>query len=272
MPTSYRTDPKQAAIDQWTADPCGPAVDEQPGTRPYFERLIAGRHDYGPWMNRVLDYPGTRGLRVLDVGSGQGIDVAQYAQAGAAATGIDLTPRHVELAQAHLKAMALDATVVQGDAETMPFPDASFDRVSSNGVLHHTPDIAAALREIRRVLVPGGEARIILYNRSSARFWLELIGVYGIVRGRLFKERGSIEGLASRSVEYSTVDARPLVRFYTPSQVRALLAAAGFQDVRTTVHDFKPQAQTLTKRLRNPSLIRWLDSRVGYYVVGYGTA
>jgi ubiquinone/menaquinone biosynthesis C-methylase UbiE len=272
MPTSFRTDPKQAAIDQWTADPCGPAVPDEPGTRAYFDRLVAGRHAYGPWMREVLDYQGTRGMRVLDIGSGQGIDLAQYAQAGADAAGIDLTPRHVELARSHLQAMGLTATVVRGDAEAMPFADASFDRVSSNGVLHHTPDMDAALREVRRVLAPGGEARIIVYNRASARFWLELVGVYGIVRGRLFKECGSIDGLASRSVEYSSIDARPLVKFYSPRQLRRMLTAAGFSDVRTTVHDFKPEAQTITKRLRNPALIRWLDSRVGYYVVGYGRA
>jgi SAM-dependent methyltransferase len=272
MPTSFRADPKQAAIEQWTADPCGQIGGAEPGTREYFERLLAERHDYGPWMRDVLDYDGARGLRVLDVGCGQGIDAARYAMAGARATGLDLTPRHVELAQAHLDALGLDAEIVRGDAEVMPFDDHTFDRVSSNGVLHHTPDIGAALREIRRVLVPGGELRMILYNRASAWFWLELVGFHGIARGLLLQERGSLEGVASRTVEHTSIDARPLVRFYSPRQVRGLLRAAGFGDVRTTVHDFKPSAQTLTKRLRDERAIRWLDTHAGYYVVGYGRA
>ena len=100
-------------------------------------------------MPAALGYDEARGLRVLDVGCGQGIDVYRYALAGAQATGIDLTPRHVELARRHLSAMRLDAEIVEGDAESMPFGDATFDRVSSNGVLHHTPDLPAALREIR---------------------------------------------------------------------------------------------------------------------------
>src|SRR4051794_26352106 len=148
---------KRANIEQWTADPCGEVIAEgEPGTRSYFESLDAGREDYAPWMSDQLGYAGTRDLDVLDIGSGQGIDLVRYARAGAHVTGIDLTPRHCELARAHLQAMGLDGTVVNGDAERLPFQDASFDRVSSNGVLHHTPDMLAALREIRRVLRPGG--------------------------------------------------------------------------------------------------------------------
>jgi ubiquinone/menaquinone biosynthesis C-methylase UbiE len=148
------TEAKQAAVEQWTADPCGYDSDHEPGSRPHMEDLDAGLRGYAPWMEEILDYEHTRGLRVLDVGCGQGIDMMRYARAGAQVSGIDLTPRHAELARLHLAAMGLDATIVDGDAESMPFADMSFDRVSSNGVLHHTPDMLAALREIRRVLVP----------------------------------------------------------------------------------------------------------------------
>jgi ubiquinone/menaquinone biosynthesis C-methylase UbiE len=270
-PTHYRQNPKQAAIDQWTMDPCGPQVTTKPGTRAYFEQLVTGRDEYAPWMADILDYQSTRDLHVLDVGNGQGIDVARYAAAGAIVTGIDLTPRHVELTEAHIAAMGLDATVVQGDAEAMPFADAAFDRVTSNGVLHHTPDMPTALSEIRRVLVPGGEVRIVVYNRASAWFWITLIGRYGLAHGLLFKERGSTEGVASRLVEHTTIGARPLVRFYTPRMLRAMLAEAGFHDVRTDVRHFRPRDQILTRRLRNERAIQWLDTRVGYYVIGYGT-
>src|ERR1700730_2331700 len=96
MPTSYEDDPKQAAIDQWTADPCEACAGE-PGSRAYFEAVLSQRADYAPWMAHDLDYAGAQGLAVLDVGCGQGIDVAHYAMAGARVTGVDLTPRHVQL-------------------------------------------------------------------------------------------------------------------------------------------------------------------------------
>ena len=85
----------------------------EPGSRSYFEDLLRARFEYGPWMPASLGYDETDGLRVLDVGCGQGIDVYRYALAGARATGIDLTPRHVELARAHLAAMDLEAEIVR---------------------------------------------------------------------------------------------------------------------------------------------------------------
>jgi ubiquinone/menaquinone biosynthesis C-methylase UbiE len=269
-----REDHKQAAIDQWTADPCGASeVDSAPGTREYFERLLAARADYAPWMSDALDYRGAAGLAVLDVGCGQGIDVARYAMAGATSTGIDLTPRHVELARDHLAAMGLNADIVPGDAETLPFPDASFDRVSSNGVLHHTPDLPAALAEIRRVLRPGGEARIIVYNRSSLHYWLQQVVWQGIVERQLFEER-SMEGVLSRGVEVSSIGARPLVRVYSPRQMRRLLTSAGFASVATTLRHFDAGDTFLTAALarrwsvlRRDDVLQRIGRGAGWYLV-----
>ena len=267
---------KQAAIEQWTSDPCGSAEgDTGLGTREYFLDLIAMRDGYAPWMARALDYAGSAGLRVLDVGCGQGIDVARYAQAGAAVTGIDLTPRHVELARAHVAALGLSAQIEQADAERLRFPDASFDRVSSNGVLHHTPDMPAALAEIRRVLRPGGEARIIVYNRNSLHYWVDLVLGAGILKGELIRER-SMAGVLSTRVERSSIGARPLVRVYTRRTLERLLPEVGFSSVRTEVHHFHPDDAFPTRLLvrRFPRLRERLPSeaigrRAGWYVVAF---
>ena len=269
---------KQAAVEQWTADPCGQIIAAgDPGSRDYFESLVRERFAYAPWMPDALGYDGTSGLRVLDVGCGQGIDVYRYALAGASATGVDLTPRHVELARAHLAAMGLEAEIVQGDAEQLPFADATFDRVSSNGVLHHTPHMPAALREIRRVLVPGGEARVIVYNRNSFHYWLAQVLEQGVLRGGLLRER-SMAGVLSSGVEYSSIGARPLVRVYSARQVRELLADAGFGSVTTFVRHFQPSDTPVTSVLRrvvrgveNPRVLDRLGRIGGWYVVGTGT-
>jgi ubiquinone/menaquinone biosynthesis C-methylase UbiE len=271
-------DYKAAAVEQWTADPCGSSIAEgEPGSRSYFENLLRGRFEYGPWMPDALGYDGTSGLRVLDVGCGQGVDVYRYALAGAEATGVDLTPRHVELARAHLAAMGVEAEVVQGDAEALPFPDETFDRVSSNGVLHHTPDMPAALREIRRVLVPGGEARIIVYNRNSFHYWLTQVLYQGVLRGGLVTER-SMAGVLSRGVEYSSIGARPLVNVYSPRQLRTMLEQAGFARVATHVRHFQPTDTPVThvlrhvvKRLEDPGVLDRIGRIGGWYVVGIGS-
>jgi ubiquinone/menaquinone biosynthesis C-methylase UbiE len=235
---------------------------------------VAGRRAYAPWLAQALGYEASRGLDVLDVGCGQGIDLAEYAGAGARVTGIDLTPRHVELARRHVEAIGLAATVVRGDAERLPFDDASFDRVSSNGVLHHTPDIVAALREIRRVLRPGGETRITLYNRRSFHYWLSQVLLGGIVQRGLLKE-GSMEGVLARRVERTSIEARPLVRVYSPRQVRQMLTDAGFTAVRTAVHGFDVEDTPIstwlasrTRLLDDPALRERIGRIGGWYVVG----
>lgn len=271
-------DLKQAAIDQWTADPCeSPAATAEPGTAAYFEQVRRAREDYGPWMAEALDYRGAAGLKVLDVGCGQGIDLVGFAQAGAEVTGIDLTPRHVELANTHLDAVGLSGHIVRGDAESMPFPDGSFDRVSSNGVLHHTPNMEASLREIRRVLRPGGQARILVYNRSSVHYWVQQFLFEGVIRRALIEERG-MEGVLSRGVERSSIGARPLVRVYSPRQLRRMLAEAGFRDVHSSVWHFKPSDSFLTEalasrfpRLADPATAEKIGRRAGWYVLGIGT-
>lgn len=267
---------KQAAVEQWTADPCGAnEVADEPGSRAYFERLLAARSEYAPWMAESLDYAGAKGLRVLDVGCGQGLDLARYAEAGADATGVDLTPRHTELARAHAEALGLAVEVVQGDAESLPFEDERFDRASSNGVLHHTPDMPAALREIRRVLRPGGEARIVVYNKRSLHYWVDQVLLHGVLRGALLRER-SMAGVLSRNIEHSSIGARPLVRVYSPRQLRGLMTAAGFTAVTTEVRHFQPSDTFLTGWLRRLPRARWerpldrVGRLAGWYVVGRG--
>lgn len=261
-------DAKSEAIRCWTSDPCG-SVEGEPGTADYAEQLIAARQAYAPWMADALGYGGTADLSVLDVGCGQGIDLIRYARAGARVVGIDLTPRHVTLARAHLEALDLHGEVIEGDAETLPFPDDSFDRVSSNGVLHHTPDMGKALREIRRVLRPTGEARLIVYNRDSFYYWLTQVGGYGVARARLVRGHG-MSGVLSRHVERTSIGARPLVRVFSRRQFARVIARAGFGAVSVVPRHFRLTDTPLTfpiARLVGPCHIDLLGRIGGWYLV-----
>jgi ubiquinone/menaquinone biosynthesis C-methylase UbiE len=168
--------------------------------------------------------------------------------------------------------MECEGTAILGDAERLPFPDRSFDLVSSNGVLHHTPNMPAALAEIHRVLRPGGRATVIVYHRNSIHFWVHQVLARGLARGLLFRE-GSMADVLSRGVEQTTVDARPLVRVYTRSQVQRSLSDAGFAGVTTVVRHFDPAASPETRFLtRFPRASRWLSERYGWYVIATGVA
>jgi SAM-dependent methyltransferase len=104
------------------------------------------------------------GERVLDLGSGAGTDSLVAAlQVGpeGTVTGIDMTPAMLEKARAGAATLGLEnATFVEGEAERLPFPDASFDVVISNGVIDLIPDKDAVFSELHRVLVPGGRMQL----------------------------------------------------------------------------------------------------------------
>ena len=113
-----------------------------------------------PWtMGRLA-----AGERVLDLGSGAGTDslvAAQMVGADGHVTGIDMTAPMLAKARAAATEMGVtNVEFVEGEAERLPFADASFDVVISNGVIDLVPDKDAVFAELYRVLVPGGRMQI----------------------------------------------------------------------------------------------------------------
>jgi SAM-dependent methyltransferase len=106
----------------------------------------------------------TEGEHSLDLGCGAGMDLlvaAQMVGPSGTATGIDMTPAMVDKARGAAEEMgATNVTVVEGDVEALPFDDASFDVVTSNGVIDLLPDKTVVFSEIFRVLKPGGRMQI----------------------------------------------------------------------------------------------------------------
>jgi len=97
------------------------------------------------------------GLRVLDVGCGQGAASRVLAAAGAEVTGADLTPELVAAARRHEAAQPLGITYLESDAQGLAeLPDAAFDLVTCQLALMDIPDLDATLAAVRRVLRHGG--------------------------------------------------------------------------------------------------------------------
>ncbi len=111
-----------------------------------------------------------RGKRVLDVGCGSGRWTYALASLGAEVTAVDITDAAVEITREvadRLPPGSGPVTVMQASLFALPFAPAQFDVVVSWGVLHHTPDTAAAFREIASSVKPGGLLYVMVYERRN---------------------------------------------------------------------------------------------------------
>lgn len=155
----------------WQANPCGVKfADAPPGTRRFYELVEAHRYRKEWHIPGAAGFDKTGGLKVLEIGCGLGTDGAQFAEAGADYTGVDLTEAAVDLARKRFELFDLAGSFRTADAENLDFPDDSFDLIYSHGVLHHTPETGKAIQEIHRVLRPGGRAVVMLYHRNSYNY------------------------------------------------------------------------------------------------------
>ena len=117
-------------------------------------------------------------LKILEVGVGSGVDFIQWCKAGCDAYGIDLTAAAIQhtrrwLSFLHLEPFMRDLSIA--NAEDLPFESNQFDLVYSWGVLHHSPDTVKAVQECVRVCKPGGEIKLMLYNKYSLMWFLVLL-------------------------------------------------------------------------------------------------
>ncbi|HEX9841839.1 MAG TPA: class I SAM-dependent methyltransferase [bacterium] len=173
------------------------------------------------------------GRRVLDVGCGDGDWALAAARQGAQVVGVDASLPMIEAARVRARDAALDVRFQQGDAMALPFEHDRFDGVLAVTVLCFVPDAPAALREMARVLVPGG--RLVLGELGRWNAW-------GALR-RLRAWRGS---QLWRTVSFRTV-----------GELRALACDAGLkvEQVRGAVF-YPPLARAA--RLMAP-----IDARLG---------
>jgi ubiquinone/menaquinone biosynthesis C-methylase UbiE len=240
---------KEAVRAHWEADPCGSRLaSAPPGTAEFFAQVEAERYRLEPFIPSFAEFERWRGKRVLEVGVGLGTDFVRFARAGAEATGVDLTEAAAELVRKRLELEGLDGDVRAADAESLPFEDGSFDLVYSWGVLHHTPGTRRALDEVRRVLAPEGEARIMLYSRRS---WFAL-GVWGktaLLRGKPWR---SFTAVLADHVE------SPGTKAYTQAELERLFD--GFSRV-----SYRRFVTPYDRRVAGP-LARLAGPRFGWFV------
>jgi SAM-dependent methyltransferase len=179
---------------------------QPPGSRGFFDDLEQYHFEKLHHLVRLVDFDGYGGRSVLDVGCGAGIDLARFARGGALVTGVDIAPSAIELARANFAQQNLPGRFEVANGEQLPFADNSFDLVFAHGVVQYTSDPQRLVNECRRVLRPGGEAIVQVYNRIS---WLN-----------------ALSKLMNVGLEHETA---PVLLKFSSAEFRRLLA--GFREV-----------------------------------------
>jgi ubiquinone/menaquinone biosynthesis C-methylase UbiE len=221
----------------WNSSPCGTyKADEmglKEGTLEYFKMIDEFRFTRRPYNYEYIPpfagFSTSKGKKVLEIGCSVGTDLSQFALNGADVTGIDLTPKGIELAKKRFELYGLKGDLRVADAETLPFPDNTFDVVYSIGVLHHTPDTERAInQEVFRVLKPGGQARIGLYHKMSYNY---LFLVYKAFRRRYLWKYSFDQriNLLTEGNKDPNGPQNPLTKIYTKRQARKFFT--NFKDV-----------------------------------------
>ena len=280
----------------WQEHPCGTKfADAEPGSRRFYELVEEHRYKKEWHIPAAADFSNAKNLSVLEIGCGLGTDGAQFAKAGAHYTGIDLTQAAVDLAKRRFELFQLPGTFRIADAERLDFPDNSFDVVYSHGVLHHTPDTATAVREVHRVLRPGGRAIVMLYHRDSYNYrvnisvlrragvhllrWNPGVKLVNLLTGEpedALREharqlKAQPEYLSSEEFLSSNTDGagNPLARVYSRTEARELFKDFSHVELRT--HFLNKRWLPLLGPILPRSLESQMASRWGWHLWIYAT-
>src|SRR4051794_23437839 len=209
----------------------------------YDERCISYARD------RFVHVAGRDGWpyqRALELGCGTGFFLLNLKQAGVLDKGFvtDISPGMVDVAVRNAKALGFDVEGRVADAEAIPYDDATFDLVIGHAVLHHIPDVELALREVLRVLKPGGRF-VFAGEPTTVGDWyarklghLTWLATTKLTHLPLLREGWSRpkEELAESSraaVLESVVD----LHTFGPRELAATALRAGAVDVRTTTEE-----------------------------------
>ncbi len=151
------------------------------GSPEFFAHIRPWMNPYKfPWIMERIQREADllKGKHLLEIGCGMGYDSLEFLKRGVRVTATDLTPSAVQLTCLHFQVEGVQPEDVRtANALDLPFEDETFQAVWANGVLHATGDTGRAIREVHRVLEPGGRAIISHFYRKPS--WMYLLHRWG---------------------------------------------------------------------------------------------
>jgi len=279
----------------WNANPCQSRLSQEAERRRYFEEISRKRFQGREWhVPIVAKFNSFHGKVVLEIGCGVGTDGIEFARNGANYTGVDLTLNAVELTRERFEVFGVPGRFEVANAEEgLPLPDASVDHVYSFGVIHHSPAPERIVGQIYRVLRNGGTFTVMLYNRRSINYYIEIMFLRRLFRWCLLPkfmprlvaattgfDRWKLEGHRDRLLKNKKLTkdewismntdgpSCPLARVYDHDEAAALFGA--FENVRQEVWEFNVDHWSFIGKAIPDSVVKWLGRRWGWHRIIYG--
>jgi ubiquinone/menaquinone biosynthesis C-methylase UbiE len=258
---------KKKEKEFWEEASCGEKLYLEAPTKEGYVWQAQKRYQLEPEILSFAEFDKHKGQKVLEIGLGLGADHQRWAEAGVILNGIDLTKRAVEHTRRRLDLFGLHSELQIADAEHLPYPDDFFDVVYSWGVLMCTPDTSRAIREVHRVLKPGGIAKVMIYHKYSMVGYM-LWTRYALLRGRPFTPLIEIymHYLESPGTKaYSIKEARALFKDFTIEDIHTFLMHG---DLLTSQAGQRHRGSLLTvaRMIWPRRLIRWLFPKHGLFM------
>jgi ubiquinone/menaquinone biosynthesis C-methylase UbiE len=278
--------------DYWNANPCNSRLSQETDRRRYFEEVSRKRYEGRDWHVPIIaKFDSFRGKDVLEIGCGIGTDGMEFARCGARYIGVDLTPKSLELTRERFNVFGvLGRFEVANAEEGLPLADDSIDHVYSFGVIHHSPAPEKIIREIYRVLRPGGTLTVMLYNRSSINYYFEIMFLRKIFRWCLlpafmpgllaavtgfdrWKLEGHREMLKKKITKEQWVSMNtdgpfcPLARVYNRQEAAVLFK--DFENVRQEIWEFNVDHWSFIGKAIPDRVAKWIGRRCGWHRMIY---
>lgn len=238
--------------EYWNARPCNIRHSPAPvGTMRYFEEVEKRKYFVEPHIPRFADFGRWAGKKVLEVGCGIGTDTINFARAGAEVTAIDLSEKSLDVARqrADLFGVSRRIRFYQGNAEHLSeflLKGETYDLVYSFGVIHHSPDPDAIVKQMTQVAHPGTRFRIMVYHTWSTK-------VAGIVW-----DEGPYPSVGDVVARYSEAQTGcPVTHTYSVDSATRLLESKGIRVLSVEVTHIFPWSIPDYVQYRYTRKLRW---------------
>jgi ubiquinone/menaquinone biosynthesis C-methylase UbiE len=183
------------------------------------------RYSLQDYMAGTIGFEKYKSRLVLEIGSGSGIDSAEFARNGAEVVSLDFTKNGTEGTRDVFREAGLSSNVVRASAPFLPLRDDKFDCVYSFGVLHHIPHVEFVVSEMARILKPGADFITMFYNVNSLLYAYSILFLH---RHEGFSEAELIRQYGERIVGC------PYSKAYTEDELKKLFSRS-FDNVTTEI-------------------------------------